>query len=116
MAGPLKPVEMGSGWGTDVRPSPDGRTLLAEWSFPCDGHLAVFVPVAGGPPRIVTGEKDWRKAPPTVPLGWTSGGKARVQLLEPWRGIHVTAKHQPILLFDPDAPASDARPAPQRGG
>jgi hypothetical protein len=38
-----------------------------------------------------------------------------VQLLEPWRGIHVTAKHQPILLFDPDAPASDARPAPQRG-
>jgi hypothetical protein len=101
-------------WGTRAWLSPDRRTLLAEWLYPCDGHIAVFVPATGGKPRIVTGEADWRKAPPTYPLGWTPSGKARVRLLGAWRGISAT-KHQPVLLFDPKAPTTDAHPAP-RGG
>lgn len=111
VAGPLKHADDLAQWGTQVWLSPDGRTLLAYWTFPCDSDVAVFIPAKGGEPRIVTGEADWRRAPLTYPLGWTSDGKARVQLLTSWRGIHVTAKHRPVLLFDPDAPAVDAHPA-----
>lgn len=115
VAGPLHPTDPTAQWGPKVWLSPDGKTVLAEWTFPCDDHLAVFVPARGGKPRTVTGERDWRKAPPSVPVGWTTSGKARVQLLRSWRGIRVTARHQPVVLFDPKAPSTDAHPPAQPG-
>jgi hypothetical protein len=66
-------------WGR-VWLSPDRQTLLAEWEFPCDSAVAVFVPAQGGTPRVVTGQRDWRKAPISRPLGWTHHGKARVRV------------------------------------
>jgi len=115
VTGPLKPADPTARWGLQVRLSPDKRTLLADWDFPCDSSVTVFVPATGGVPRLVTGERDWRRAPISRPLGWTTGGKARVTLYTSWRGIRVNPAHPKVLLFDPNAPAADARPAPPRG-
>ena len=61
--------------------SPDGRTLLAQWSGECEIPVAFFVPAGGGPMRPVTGERDWRQSPESVALGWMADGRARVRLL-----------------------------------
>jgi hypothetical protein len=98
VTGPLKHADPDAAWGR-VWLSPDSRTLLAEWLFPCDSAVAVFVPMRGGTARVVTGQLDWRKAPISRPLGWTAGGSARVsvfgkagvQLIDPKsiRRLHV---------------------------
>jgi hypothetical protein len=62
--------------------SPDGKTLLAQWSAECEVPLAFFVPVRGGVPTAVTGEDDWADAPTSVADGWTSDGRAIVELPE----------------------------------
>jgi hypothetical protein len=62
LTGPLKPQDPAAEWG-EVSLSPDGRTLLAAYEYPCDSAVVVFVPAAGGTPRVVTGEADWRRAP-----------------------------------------------------
>lgn len=93
LTGPLQPTDPTSQWGPKVWPSPDRQTLLAEWTFPCDSAVAVFVSLNGGKARVVTGQKDWRKAPISYPLGWTRGGKARVRM----------GGTGPIRLIDPRA-------------
>src|SRR6266487_4629121 len=35
----LQPPDPSTQWGPKVWLSPDGRTLLAEWLYACDGHL-----------------------------------------------------------------------------
>ena len=99
ITGPLRPLDLFTEWGPKVWISPDARTVLAEWLYACDGHLAVFVPAAGGKPRIVTGERDWRKAVASVPLGWTRDGRARVQVLRSWGPHHL--RPAGVYLFDP---------------
>jgi hypothetical protein len=74
-------------WG-QVWLSPDRQTLLAEWQFPCDSAVAVFVPARGGTPQVVTGQRDWSRAPISRPLGWTAGGKARVRIFGK-RGVQL---------------------------
>ena len=93
IAGPLPHSDISTGWSPKVWLSPDGETVLAEWQFPCDSAVAVFVPAHGGTPRIVTGHRDWRKAPISRALGWTRDGRAR---------IRVFGKPG-IELIDPDA-------------
>jgi hypothetical protein len=61
--------------------SPDGKTLLALWSAECEEPTSFFIDVATGRMRAVTGERDWKKAPESVPLGWSSRGQAVVNLL-----------------------------------
>ena len=57
--------------------SPDGKTLLVEWSGECEIPTAYFVPADGGKPRPLT---NYAKASATsFALGW-QGGKARVRL------------------------------------
>jgi len=80
VASPLPHAEMSTDWAPEMWVSPDGETLLAGWTFPCDSAVAVFVPLHGGRPRIVTGHRDWRKAPISRGLGWTSDGKARIRI------------------------------------
>ncbi len=99
MTGPLKPNFMDTQWGPKVWLSPDRHTLLAEWEFACDGHLAVFVPAKGGTPRIVTGERNWQNAVPSVPLGWTQAGLARVEMLRRWGP--QASRAAGVYLFDP---------------
>ena len=47
------------------------------------GAVRFLVPARGGVPRVVTGEADWAKAPPSTADGWTEDGRAIVEL---WRG------------------------------
>ena len=87
VAGPLRPSDPAAEWG-DLSLSPDGRMLLADWLFPCDSAVAVFVPLDGGKPRVVTGQLDWREAPLSSGLGWTRDGKARVRVFGK-RGVQL---------------------------
>ena len=54
--------------------SPDGRTVLAQWSAECEAPIAFLIPVAGGKPRPVAGPL--RQPPESVGLGWSSDGLA----------------------------------------
>jgi hypothetical protein len=114
VTGPLKPSESSAMWG-GVSRSPDGKTLLADWMYPCDSAAVVFVPVDTGEPRLVTGEKDWRRAPVAHALGWTRGGKARVRIYRSWRGHRITPTHPRTFLFDPRVPSLDAHPTASSG-
>jgi hypothetical protein len=58
--------------------SPDGKTLLAQWSAECETRYAFFAPASGGRSRTVTGELNYRKAPESQALGWAEDGRARV--------------------------------------
>lgn len=57
--------------------SPDGATLLAEWSGACEIPTAYLISVDGGKPRAVT---DYSKGSAiSFALGWT-GSRARVRM------------------------------------
>ncbi len=60
--------------------SPDGTTILAQWSAECEVPIAFLVEAAGGKPLSVTGEDDWAKSPESIALGWTVDGRAIVFL------------------------------------
>jgi hypothetical protein len=92
LAGPLKHPDALAEWGPEVWVSPDRQTLLAEWHFPCDSAVTVFLPLRGGTPRVVTGQLDWRKAPISRALGWTRDGEARVSVFGK-RGVQLIDPH-----------------------
>jgi hypothetical protein len=77
--------------------SPDGRTVLAQWSAECEVPTAFFAD--GRRLRAVTGERDWRKAPESVALDWSSAGKAVVQLFEGACGYGY--RDPGVYLIDP---------------
>lgn len=58
--------------------SPDGRTVLAQWSAECEIPIAFLIPVAGGKPRPVAGTL--RDQPESIALGWSPEGLAVVFL------------------------------------
>ena len=58
--------------------SPDGRTVLAQWSAECEIPIAFLIPVAGGKPRPVAGTL--RDHPESIGLGWSPDGLAVVFL------------------------------------
>ena len=79
--------------------SPDGKTLLAQWSAECEIPIAFFVDAASGKKRPVTGEQDWTEAPESIALGWSDDGRARVRLT---RGYCGGAKYPPgVYLIAP---------------
>jgi hypothetical protein len=82
--------------------SPDGRTFLATWSGECEIPIAFTFPVEGGHPEVVTGERDWTKAPESVALGWTTDGEPIVRLLD---GACGTGAEEPgIYVFGDGEP------------
>jgi hypothetical protein len=115
VAGPLPQHHEPSASWYVVALSPDRHTLLAEWAYPCDSAAVVFVPAAGGSPRIATGERNWWQAPVAHGLGWTRGGKARVRVYTSWRGHRITPLHPRTFLIDPKTRVADAHPKPLRG-
>lgn len=56
--------------------SPDGATILAEWSAECEVPLAFLVPASGGRPRPAFASDAASQA-----FGWTVDGRAIVSLL-----------------------------------
>jgi hypothetical protein len=60
--------------------SPDGDTLLAQWTAECEVPYAFFVPARGGTPRPVTGERSIEDAPPSIAHGWTMSGEAIIEV------------------------------------
>ena len=79
--------------------SPDGKTFLAQWLSECEVPAAFLVPVRSGVPRVVTGEADWAKAPPSVADGWTEDGRA---IVEVWRGDCGPPSHRGMYLVGLD--------------
>jgi hypothetical protein len=71
-----KPGEPAAGHWDWAAVSPDGDTLLAQWTAECEVPLAFFVPSDGGKAvPVVTG----RYGPLTsLALGWTADGRAIV--------------------------------------
>ncbi len=111
--GALRAGKEWGAWGA-VWPSPDGRTILAEWSTECDTHYSFFVPAEGGRPRPVTGERDWRKSPPSLPQGWAPDGRARVWVFSGGGCTHETQIEPGRYLVDPEAGDLDyAAPLPK---
>jgi hypothetical protein len=81
-------------WRT-ARLSPNGETVLAQWSGECEAQIAYFIPAEGGEARPVTGRSEWSEA-----LGWTGDGLARVRLSN---GACGTTMHKPgVYLVDPE--------------
>jgi hypothetical protein len=66
------------GYWRDAVLSPDGRTVLGQWSAACESPTAFFVAATGGHLRAVTGETDLLKAPESQALGWSRAGQAVV--------------------------------------
>jgi hypothetical protein len=56
--------------------SPDGATILAEWSAECEVPIAFLIPAAGGRPRPAFTSDAASQA-----FGWTVDGRAIVSLL-----------------------------------
>ena len=79
--------DLAAGFWRDAWLSPDGRTLLLQWAGECESPRAFFTRTRGGGRlRPVTGERDWRKSPESVALGWAADGRARVLLLQGYCG------------------------------
>ena len=56
-------------------PSPDGRTLLAQWLAECEVPFAYVVPVASREPRPVVD-----RLVESIAVGWSADGRAKVFL------------------------------------
>jgi hypothetical protein len=61
--------------------SPDGETLLAQWSAECEVPVTFFVPLESGRARPVAGTS-LRDAPVSVAAGWLHDGRAVVEFPE----------------------------------
>ena len=81
--------------------SPDGTTLLAQWSAECEVPIAFFVDAWSGTMRPVTGEKIWSEAPQSVAIGWAADGRARVRL--PDGACGSSAAEPGVYLIDPES-------------
>lgn len=63
-------------------PSPDGSALLEQWSGECEVPTAFLASADGSDPRAATGAWGLRHAGESIGLGWTTNGRAVVNLLE----------------------------------
>jgi hypothetical protein len=80
--------------------SPDGGTLLAQWTAECEVPFAFFVPARGGIPRLVTGEGGIEDARPSIAHGWTGSGEAIIEVL-PGCGDAIPHAQTEIWLVSP---------------
>ena len=92
--------------------SPDGETLLAQWSGECEIPTAFFLSADGSELRTVTGQS-YGEAPESMALGWSRDGRAEVEL---WEGLCGKAADRPgVYLIDPaTGSATFVRPLKRR--
>ena len=60
--------------------SPDGSTLLAQWSAECEVPYAFLIPLESGDPRPLVAGLAWYEQSPSEALGWTTQGRPLVRL------------------------------------
>jgi hypothetical protein len=118
VTGPLKfqSDRVADGLWRDVFVSPDGKTLLAQWSGECESPNAFFIPARGGTPRDVSGNQNWTRAPESGAVGWAKDGRALIRLFGPACG---TGAHRPgLYLIDPDSGRAEfvRKLTPREGG
>lgn len=92
-------------------PSPDGRTLLAQWSGLCEVQSTYFVSADTGRRRAILG-----RAAESSALGWTRDGLAKIRIPRPLcGGAHLGAG---IYAIDPETlkPTLLRRLRPRPGG
>jgi hypothetical protein len=70
-------VQVNGHW-TWATTSPDGRSVLAQWSGECEIPTAFVISITGRMLRALTGETGagWTNAPPSTALGWSADGRA----------------------------------------
>ena len=83
------PVPRRHGWWRRVLPSPDRRTLLAQWSGECEVQSTYLVSVADPRPRALFPQYA------SGALDWSSDGRARVTLAEPVYATRTKVKFHP---------------------
>jgi hypothetical protein len=98
-AAPVLPTQRPAGakvghWA-GASPSPDGKTLLAQWSAECEVPIAFFVRGRDGVPTPVLG-KSLRDSPMSVADGWTQDGRAIVEFPAAACGSGI---HKPGIYF-----------------
>jgi hypothetical protein len=73
--------------GERLFPSPDGKTLLVQWSGECEVQSTYLVSSDTGTRRAVLGSADESSA-----LGWTKEGLAKIRIPRPvCGGAHLSA-------------------------
>jgi hypothetical protein len=89
----VKPPGKVGHW-TWAKLSPDGRTILAQWSAECEVPVAYLIPAAGGAPREAI------HAYASRALRWSRDGRAVVEVVESACG--PTAPKPGVYLVEPD--------------
>ena len=108
----IGPLPREHGWWRRVLPSPDRRTLLAQWSGDCEVQTTYLVSVADRRVRAVF------PGHTSGALGWSADGRARVALAEPVYGSRTMVKFRPgKYRVDPTTMAVELeRPLARRSG
>jgi hypothetical protein len=89
------PLAGHAGWWRRVVPSPDHRTLLAQWSGECELQSTYLVSAADGGARpVFVGHA-------SEALGWTPAGLARVRLAEHVWHANMLVHRAGVYLVDP---------------
>lgn len=92
-------------------PSPDGKTLLAQWSGQCEVQSTYLVSAQTGERRSIL-----RRADESTALGWTKDGSAKISVPRPTcGGAHLAAGIYAIDLVSLE-PTLLRRIKPRPGG
>jgi hypothetical protein len=78
-----------------VLPSPDRKTLLAQWLAECEIPFAYFVPTDSGEPQPVVSA-----LVESIVVGWSADGRARVFLPKGTCGTGATKPGLYLVLLD----------------
>ena len=91
------------GWRS-AKVSPNGRTVLAQWSGECEVPATFFIDVATGRVSVTTGESvsRWNLAPATTSAGWLPDGSA---VIARGRSACGTSGAAGVYVVTPGAPA-----------
>jgi hypothetical protein len=106
------PPRVRHGWWRKIVASPDGRTLLAQWSGECEIQSTYLVSTVNGKDRpIFQGNS-------STAAGWSRDGRARVRLPAPVYGTDKSIRFQAgTYLVEPETMAvSLERPIARRPG
>jgi hypothetical protein len=94
---PTADVTVVNGHWASVVPSPDGQTLLGQWSGECEVPAAFFIPNDGEARSVWA--PNWPEAQDTLALGWAPDGRAVIFLMGDF-GCGEPAPDEGVYLVD----------------